>query len=180
MRSDKNSLPESDFIYECFEYDPTDGRLYWKERPPYHFSKLSAMKTVNTRSAGKEVGTPNGKGYLTVRLTYKGKVKNYLVHRIIWKMFNYDPCDLLIDHINGNILDNRLENLRACTSSQNLGNMHKVKRNGLQGAFYLKDRGKWRSAIKVEGVTHYLGTFNSEMDAHLAYKKAKEERNNKF
>lgn len=172
-------LPDKEFLHECFSYDKVTGDVTWRVRPRHHFSGNAAWKTFNTRNAGSRVGTRNSQGYENVRFTYKGAAKSYLLHRLIWCMENEDPCDYQIDHINHNRSDNSICNLRLATSAQNLGNMT-VKRDGLQGAFYLKDRGKWRAQIKINYASVFLGIFDTEEEAHAAYMKAKKERNSQF
>ena len=59
-----------------------------------------------------------------------GKSKIYSIHRIIWEMFNGPiPTGMVIDHMNGNPWDNRIENLRVVTQRQNVQNAKKSKRN---------------------------------------------------
>lgn len=83
----------------------------------------------------------------------------------------------LIDHINGNGLDNRRSNLRFCTHAQNCAN--KNKKSGTsskyKGVFWYKRDSKWRSFIQKEGKKYFLGNFEKEVDAAIAYNlKAKE------
>lgn len=75
----------------------------------------------------------------------------------------------VIDHINGNGLDNRRENLRVVSFRENMMNQ-KIHRNGkLIGASFQKARGSWRSVIKYKGRQKHLGEFSTEMAAHLRY-----------
>lgn len=80
----------------------------------------------------------------------------------------------LVDHVNGDTLDNRKENLRLCTYSQN--NMNKSLQSnstsGLKGAYYHKPSGKWRAQIRKDKTSIHLGYFGSATDAHEAYKAA--------
>ena len=74
-----------------------------------------------------------------------------------------------VDHINGNGLDNRRENLRGATPSQNAMNRGVQVNNtsGYKGV--TEKRGKWRAQIQVQGRCVYLGTFIDAADAALAY-----------
>lgn len=173
-------LPDKQFLNECFSYCGDSGNLFWKERPRHHFKTESIMKTINTRFAGKVVGTKNSLGYLIVNITQDSTSSLYLVHRLIAHMFIGDCENKLIDHIDNDTLNNRIENLRICSSSENLGNMGKTKRDGLQGAFYMEDRGYWKACIKINYKQIILGNFATEQEAHDAYVKAKIERNSKF
>ena len=77
----------------------------------------------------------------------------------------------VVDHINHDKLDNRSENLRICSTKENLRNQKSGKR--YKGVFYLKGRKKcWQALIVVDGVRHYLGNFYSQEDAAKAYNAA--------
>lgn len=81
---------------------------------------------------------------------------------------------LHIDHINGDRLDNRTENLRVCTASQNTMNRGAQANNtsGYKGVIYDKQRQKWRAEICYGGKRRYLGRFNSAEEVALAYNEA--------
>jgi hypothetical protein len=99
------------------------------------------------------------------------RAKTICLHREIMNA----PKGLLIDHKNNKTLDNRMENLRLATHSQNQYNKGKTKRKTASryiGAFFFKDRGKWFSAISVNGKKIFLGYFDSEIDAARAYDAA--------
>jgi hypothetical protein len=81
--------------------------------------------------------------------------KQVLLHRYL-----LDNPDSMIDHINGNPLDNRRSNLRLCTPQENTRNRKSVK-----GVNYRPDRGTWRAYISVDRVQIYLGSFAYEIDA---------------
>lgn len=76
-----------------------------------------------------------------------------------------------VDHINGNRLDNRKSNLRICSHAQNLANRPKQANNksGFKGVIFDKSRNKWRSEIRVDGKSYYLGRFDDKIDAAVAY-----------
>jgi len=81
------------------------------------------------------------------------------------------PEGMLVDHINGNTLDDRRSNLRLCTGSQNQMNRQKPTRRNPQSRFKGVNcaRNGWKAGIRVNGRTIYLGQFKSEIDAALAY-----------
>jgi len=82
-----------------------------------------------------------------------------------------------VDHINGNTLDNRKENLRICTSAENTRNSRKYSTNvsGCKGVSYIEWRNKWASKITFNYKKYFLGYYNTREDAFEAYKaKAKE------
>ena len=76
-----------------------------------------------------------------------------------------------IDHINGDTLDNRPENLREATRSENEMNKLPGKRNssGIKGVSWEKRRSKWRAQITVNGEYKYLGSFGTRDEAESAY-----------
>lgn len=84
------------------------------------------------------------------------------------------PAQLQIDHINHDKLDNRRANLRLCSSSENARNVS--SRRGATSAYlgvsWHKASRKWLSQIHINKLCVYLGTFESEMDAALAYDRA--------
>lgn len=75
------------------------------------------------------------------------------------------------DHRNGNIHDNRRENLRLCTRSQNNANRHKIPLHSsrFKGVGWEKGRRKWQVRIKHQGKRIWLGYFDSEEAAAKAY-----------
>ena len=79
----------------------------------------------------------------------------------------------LVDHINGNTLDNRKSNLRVATVRQNKANSSSKKGSisKYKGVTYCKYHKKWKAAIKFDGVNKHLGYFNNESDAAKAYDK---------
>jgi|LGOV01.1.fsa_nt_gb hypothetical protein len=79
----------------------------------------------------------------------------------------------VVDHINGNPLDNRRENLRHCTHGQNMMNSKSVAGfSRYKGVYFRKDRNKWRAVIVANGHRSHLGLYETEEDAALAYNEA--------
>jgi hypothetical protein len=85
--------------------------------------------------------------------------------------------DCYIDHINGDKLDNRRENLRVATFSQNACNSDIGKNNtsGFKGVYWDKKHKRWFSCITLAGKTHYLGNFPTKILAALRYNEAAKE-----
>ena len=80
-----------------------------------------------------------------------------------------------VDHINGNRLDNRASNLRVCTHSQNQRNQtdrRTYTSSIYKGVSWHKGTQKWASNINVDGKMEYLGIFEDERDAAIAYNNA--------
>jgi len=100
-------------------------------------------------------------GKLYARRSFPGGT--ILMHREIMQ----PPDGMVVDHINGNGLNNRRSNLRNCTPRQNEHN--KPPRSGkfrFKGVYPRGD--KWYAAIKHQGKTHYLGTFDNQTKAAQA------------
>lgn len=87
-----------------------------------------------------------------------------------------------VDHINGNRLDNRRENLRICTHQQNMMNRGIQKNNtsGVIGVYYSEKYSKWHARIKVNGKYIHLGYFNNLDEAACVRKNAEEKYFNEF
>lgn len=128
---------------QCLDlFDYKDGQLYWK------------VTRNNYVPKGTKAGCLDTKGYLSVRINRK----KHMLHRVIFLMHKgYLPEYL--DHINGNPLDNRIENLREATMAQNNYNkkMPKTNTSGFKNVFYDKDTKKWRVRINVNGVKVHFG-----------------------
>lgn len=84
------------------------------------------------------------------------------------------PDGLCVDHINGDCLDNRKENLRICTHQQNLRNQKKQQNKSsiYKGVSWETFTQRWRSGINVDGRRIDLGRYDDERDAALAYDRA--------
>jgi hypothetical protein len=96
-------------------------------------------------------------------------INHRFMHRFI---LNYDGS-LQVDHINGNRLDNRKENLRIVTNQQNQFNRNKNKKGGTskyKGVYFNRDNNNWRARICLNGITYNIGSFKNEEEAFSAYK----------
>lgn len=92
----------------------------------------------------------NSKGYAVRKETFDKKTKTIRLHRFIWYLHNGVPEDkYLVDHINRNRLDDRLENLRLATAKQNATNRSKQKNNtsGFRGVSFEKSFDKRRNKL---------------------------------
>ncbi len=116
-------------------------------------------------------------GYIHIRINEK----RYYLHRLIYKYFNedFDITDTSknnqIDHININKSNNKIENLRILTCSQNSRNIKKKENCSSKYIGVSWDKNRWRARIQINGKKKYLGSFTNEEDAYLAYKKKYDE-----
>jgi hypothetical protein len=93
------------------------------------------------------------------------------------------PKGLLIDHRNGDGLDNRRDNLRLATHSQNQCNKRKTgskTSSRFRGVYFDKRRVQWQGYIRYNGKRMYLGCFKSEIEAGKAYDRAAREYHKEF
>ena len=113
-------------------------------------------------------------GYRHVRLDQQ----NYMAHHLAWVFCygSFPEPGSDVDHINGNRDDNRIENLRLATRSQNNANARIGKNNssGYKGVTWFKRHGLWRAQITVNRVNKHLGYFKCPKEAHQAYISAAE------
>jgi hypothetical protein len=130
-----NELPSLEYLNECFTFNIDDGTLIWKTRPASHFYN-NKSNSWNANYAGKKAGAISKKRrYIEITI----KSIQYLVHRIIFKMFyGYDPE--YVDHINGITTDNRPSNLRSVPFKENAKNrkLRKTNKTGISGIVITK------------------------------------------
>ena len=144
-----------------------DGKLIWKN-----------IKSKKSRaSIGDEAGWIGVGGYREVGVDGK----TYKAHRLVF-LFVHGSIPEMIDHINGNNSDNRIENLRECTGTQNQHN-RKVRhdsKSGLKCVIWDKAAEKWQVRISLNGKRHFLGLFNSIFDAACVAIPARERLHGAF
>lgn len=107
------------------------------------------------------VGNFNGKKYLC----RSSKGNKVLFHRSVLKLIKGDGK--IVDHIDGNSLNNCKTNLRICTQSEN--NRNRINKSVTKGYYFNTEKGKWQSQIKIEGKQVFLGRFDNENDAAQIY-----------
>lgn len=94
--------------------------------------------------------------------------KVILLHRLVTRA----PIDKVVDHINHNTLDNRLENLRVVTHAENLQNRRGADRrnmsSGYRGVYWNKNLGKWNVQVRTNGVGYHIGCYTDLEEANKA------------
>ena len=103
--------------------------------------------------------------------------KNRPFHQVIWEQVNGPvPEGFEIDHKDGDGLNNKIDNLRLVTHSQNMQNQHRPRSNnvtsGVKGVHWDKGRGKWRVHIAVNKRQIFIGRFDCLDAASTAYRAA--------
>lgn len=151
-----------DRLHELFEYK--DGRLYRKKR-----------MSQNTR-VGDLVGSIGNHGYLTVCI----KNTRYLVHRLVFAMHHgYMPKN--VDHIDGDRTNNRIENLREASDSENLCNsrVRSDNKSGLKNLCWNERRKCWIVSVTAQGKRIYKYIKDLEL-AELCATMAREKFHGQF
>jgi len=152
-----------EYIKQLFSY--SDGNLYWK------------ISRSNCIQIGQKVGTTPKHGYS--QTYFEGK--NYRLHRLVF-LYHYGYLPFEIDHINGDKADNRIENLRAATSTQNQQNAKLRKDNisGVKGVNWYKPSKKWQVQLRINTVKTHIGYFNNLELAELVAIEARDKYHKEF
>lgn len=151
----KNRIPlTKKEVEDYFEY--INGELWRK-------AWVRSKSPINYR---KVENKDNHKGYCRIR--FKNSMVYY--HVILWILLKGDiPAGLTIDHIDGNKLNNNIDNLRLVTQRQNNQNKEVHRKGKLVGCFFDKKKNKWCAQTKI-GKNHiFIGNFTTELEAHQAY-----------
>lgn len=169
-----------EFLRECFGYDAETGVIMWRSRPRAHFKDDRAQARFEAAFSGKPAGRISVKGYLTIGLSYEGKVHTLRANRLIWAMVTGAWPRQLIDHRNRVKSDNRVTNLREATKAQNAWNSVRPAGKLPRGVRKFKDCSKFFSLINVNMKSLYLGSFETPEAAHAAYVEAKKQHHGEF
>ena len=120
-----------------------------------------------SKRSGKQIGS-NTKKYTMVYIS--GQL--YSAHRLIWILHNNESPDCDLDHINRNRHDNRIENLRTATRSENCLNRGYGKNGSCVGVSFRNHRDRWRAYIMVNGCLNMLGSTKTLFEACCLRKSA--------
>ena len=148
-------------------YDPDTGLLTWRSRKVENFKSKKEGSRWNARYAGKPaLSSKSTSGHLAGTISKK----HIKAHRAAWAIYFGEWPINEIDHINGNPSDNRITNLREATRTENAKNIAKkigVSKSSFKGVS--KEGNKWKAAINCDGKRTYIGLFNDEKTAAVAY-----------
>jgi hypothetical protein len=143
-------------LKELFDYK--DGNLFWKKTK-------------------KQITNIEPIGYVRVCLNKK----QYKAHRVIFLM-HHGYLPEFIDHIDGNKLNNKIENLRPATKQQNNQNrgIQKNNKSGAKGVCWSKATNKWRIQININNKKEYFGVYEDLELAELVAIEARNKYHNNF
>ncbi len=164
MANQYSNLPLNK-LHELFEY--RDGNLYWK-------SKSSPKSRI---TIGSIAGRICESSYSQISINNK----QYLTHRIIFKM-HHGYLPQIIDHIDGNYRNNKIENLREATAAQNMWNskVSNKSSSNIKGVYWHKSNKKWIASCGLNNKLHHLGYFADKDDAIKAVKEFRSEHHKDF
>lgn len=149
----------------CVAYNQDDGSITWRPRDRSMFFRAKDFLGWNKRFSGKPAGRVDAYGYVSISFRgrkFKGhQVAFFIVHGAV------PQC---IDHVNGDRSDNRISNLRSASLSDNCANraMDRRNRSGAKGVSWHSKARKWQAHVRMHGVAHYLGLFESIDEAKAA------------
>jgi AP2 domain/HNH endonuclease len=142
-------------LRELLRYNPRTGEFRWRKR------------FCNRLRVGDLAGSVNRRGYRLINL----RGRTYSEHQLAWFYMKGRWGRPTIDHRDGNVTNNRWNNLRRATWSENNANRCRSRNNtsGYKGVFRCRKTGKWRACICKNGQTIHLGAFTTPQAAHAAY-----------
>lgn len=139
-------------LLELFDYDADTGELV----------RRCNVRGLGLNRKGDRPRHAGPNGYAAVG----ADVKKYLYHRLVW-FWHHNEWPEVIDHVDGDKQNNRIENLRACTQSHNRCNsqLHAYSESGFKGVSRHAPAGKWRARCGLNKVQHNLGIFDTPEQA---------------
>ena len=141
-------------LREVLGYDPLTGVFTWREGRRNQYAR-----------AGSVAGTLTWKGYVHIGIDRR----YYGAHQLAWLYTHGEWARPCVDHRNGDRADNRIDNLRRATNSQNGANVgpYKTNTSGFRGVS--PANGRWVASISKDGHQTHIGTFGTPEEAHRAY-----------
>jgi outer membrane protein assembly factor BamB len=141
-------------LHEVLRYDSETGEFYWRVRLSRASQIGSVAGTVSLR-------------YRCIRIDGR----NYTAHQLAWFYVTGEWAISLIDHRDGDPINNRWDNLRLATRSENSANRRRNRNNtsGFKGVIWDRRHGGWLARSGKDRRTYYLGRYPTAEEAHAAY-----------
>jgi hypothetical protein len=146
-------------------YEPETGLFRWKVKP-------------NRRIMIGQIAGRICQGRRSIRIDGV----DYLASRLAWLYVKGVLPESFVDHRDTNPANDRIDNLRLASPSQNSWNMSAMRNNksGYKGVFFCNKTRKFLARIAANNKTHHLGSFRAPEDAHAAYISAANELHGEF
>ncbi len=149
------------------------NREYFRALSVFTNYEISSVGRVRNSKTGRVLKTQLRKdGYIAIQLHKDGKMKCFLMHRLVAIAFIENPLEKPdVDHIDRNKANNSIDNLRWSTTSENL--MNSTKRaftsSIYKGVCFHGQTNRWRAQIGINGIPKTVGTFRTEKEAAESY-----------
>lgn len=163
-------LHSPETLRQLLRYEPETGKLFWIARDSRWFKTDGWRDAWNTRWAKAEAfSSISNNGYRVGHVLSE----KYQAHQVAWVIY-YGEWPNIIDHIDGDKLNNKIDNLRNVDAATNHRNrvISKVNISGAAGVGWVHKAGKWVARIRENGKTTTLGAFVDYEDAVAARKAA--------
>jgi len=166
FNKEREKLLTQERLKELLSYDHETGDFTWRE---------NISRTARVGFVAGSVSIVKGKSYIRIGIAER----KWLAHRLAFLYITGSfPVDQ-VDHIDGNGLNNKWDNIREASKTENGRNqrLHRNNTSGTSGVCWMKRTGKWMAQIRLGKLRKYLGCFTNKDDA-IAAKKAAEIANN--
>jgi len=141
----------------------------------YQVSNLGNIKTFWYGNEKIKILSSDKNGYLHTGLSKNGLIKTRTIHQLVAEAFlNHTRCGLklVINHIDFNKANNKVENLEIVNARENSNKKHIKSSSEYVGVCWNKSKSKWQSQIRIGSKKKFLGYFIDELQASEAYQKA--------
>jgi hypothetical protein len=138
----------------------------------YQVSNLGRVKSLKYNKERILKLIPDAYGYYRCNLCSNGKPKQFNVHILVAMAFlghKSNGYKIVVDHIDNNEKNNRLDNLQLITHRENISKDIKGCSSKYVGVTWNKAKSKWQAQIMINGKLKYLGYFTNEIEAAEAY-----------
>tara|TARA_R110001592_G_scaffold38609_2_gene127298 strand:+ start:12113 stop:12649 length:537 start_codon:yes stop_codon:yes gene_type:complete len=160
------SNPTAEYLAECFDYNEETGYLYWKRRPKSHYAYYTGPG-INAKLVGRRAGNVFQGKYRQVYIDGR----TFYEHRVIYALCTgeWPP---MVNHIDGNGLNNRFSNLIAGDYKSNGKNYSRYSNNKYGYTGIRPTTTGWSASITEDGRQVSLGVFPDKAAAIRARRAA--------